>query len=147
MALFAGLVLLVCLPGCAATPAVMDKTDPVALGSTDPRYRGYLNRISKMIKEKWSYPCLKDEGTGRCDYKPARLTIEFALLQDGRVDYIRVTKKAEWEIYDEYAVNAIHHASPFPPVPPALMALAKPGTEGVRIRAAFEYKVVNPNPH
>ena len=107
----------------------MDKADPVALGSTDPRYRGYLDRISKMIKEKWSYPCLKDEGTGRCDYKPARLTIEFALLQDGRVDYIRVTKKAEWEIYDEYAVNAIHHASPFPPVPPALMALAKPGSE------------------
>jgi hypothetical protein len=74
-------------------------------GATDPRYRGYLDRISKMIKEKWSYPCLKDEGTGRCDYKPARLTIEFALLQDGRVDYIRVTKKAEWKIYDEYAVT------------------------------------------
>jgi hypothetical protein len=46
-----------------------------------------------------SYPCVNDEATGRCEYKPARLTIEFGLLQDGRVDYVRVTKKAEWQVY------------------------------------------------
>jgi hypothetical protein len=89
---------------------------------------------------------VKDEATGRCEYKPARLMIEFGLLAKRAGGLrVRVTKKAEWEVYDEYAVNAIQHASPLPPVPPALMALAKPGNAGVRIRAAFEYKVVDPH--
>jgi hypothetical protein len=30
-------------------------------------------------------------------------------------------------------------ASPFPPVPPELMAMAKPGSTGVRIQAHFAY--------
>ena len=119
VALFAGLVLLVCLPGCAATPAVMDKADPVAISSTDPRYSGYLRRVHELIRTKMSYPCVKDEATSRCDYKPARLTIEFSLLQDGQIDYVRVAQKAEWEVFDEYSVSAIRRAAPFPPVPPA----------------------------
>jgi hypothetical protein len=29
-----------------------------------PRYSGYLDRISKLIKEKWSYPCCEGRGDG-----------------------------------------------------------------------------------
>ena len=143
--LFLGAVVFASLQGCATTPAVMDTGDPIPLRSTDPRYSGYLGRISKMIKEKWGYPCVEDEATGRCEYRPARLKIEFGLLQDGRVDYVTVIAKAKWEIYDEYAVDAIRRASPFPPVPPALMSQAKPGSAVVRIVAAIEYKIVDSN--
>lgn len=69
-----------------------------------------------MIRAKWRYPCVEDEAGG-CAFKTAKLTVEFGLLQDGRVAYVTVTKKADWEIYNSYAANAIHQASPFPPVP------------------------------
>src|SRR5262249_35033142 len=52
--------------------------------------------------------------TAPCEYKSAKLTIEFGLRKDGQVDSITVTKKSGWEIYDQYAVNAIRLASPFP---------------------------------
>jgi len=121
--------------------------DPVLLDSKDSRYGGYLEQVRKLIKEKWSYPCVKDEATGRCDYKPARLVVEFGLLADGRVAYVTVTKKAEWPVYDDYAVNAVRQAAPFPPVPPDLMAQAKPGREDVLISAAFSYVLVLPEPN
>jgi len=138
--LLAGIVLaLAALHGCAVKPAVMDKGEPIPLHSTDPRYGGYLSRVSGLIKEKWGYPCVKDTATARCDYKAAHLVVEFGLLADGRVACVTVTKSAPWQIYDDYAVNAVHLASPFPPVPPELMAQAKPGREDVRIVAAFQY--------
>jgi outer membrane biosynthesis protein TonB len=113
--------------------------DPVSLDSKDSRYGGYREQVRKLIKDKLSYPCLNNEATGLCDYKPARLVVEFGLLADGRVAYVKVTKKAEWPIYNDYAVNAVRLAAPFPPVPPDLMAQAKPGREDVRISAAFNY--------
>ncbi len=64
----------------------------------------------------------------------------------GQVDYVTVIAKTQWEVYDEYAVNAIRRAAPFPPVPPALMAQARPGSAGVRILAAFQYLLVDTKP-
>ncbi len=113
--------------------------DPIPIDSKDARYRAYLEQARKMIKEKWSYPCVKDAATGRCDYKAARLVVEFGPLVDGRVADVTVTKKAAWPIYDDYAVNAVRLAAPFPPVPPELMAQAKPESEDVRIVATFQY--------
>jgi len=52
------------------------RADP--LDSTDPKYNDYLDRVRRMIKEKWGYPCVKDGMTGHCDYKSARLVIVFA---------------------------------------------------------------------
>jgi hypothetical protein len=124
----------------ARGPAAIDKADPISLTSADPRYSEYLRRVQDLISAKMSYPCVKDEAGG-CEYKPARLLIEFGLLRDGRVDYVTVITKADWEIFDEYSVNAIRNAAPFPPVPPALMAQATPGSAAVRIRAGFEYKL------
>lgn len=45
-------------------------------------------------------------------------------------------------VYDERAVKAVKAASPFPRVPPELMARAKPGSAGVTIRAGVTYKLV-----
>jgi protein TonB len=133
------------LHGCAMKLA--PQGDSVSLDSKDSRYGGYLEQVRKLIKEKWTYPCVNDEATGRCDYKPARLVVDFGLLADGRVAYVTVRKKAEWPVYDDCAVTAVRLAAPFPPVPPDLMAQAKPGREDVRISATFNYVLVSPEPY
>jgi hypothetical protein len=85
--------------------------EPILLDAPDldPRYRDYRGRVSQMIRENWVYPCVKDEATGKCEYKP---------------------------------VQAVKAASPFPRVPPELMARATPGSARVTIRAVVTYKLV-----
>ena len=113
--------------------------EPIPLDSTDAKFNDYLDRIRRMIKEKWGYPCIKDLATGYCDYKSARLVIVFGILKDGRVPTLEVAQQSGYRVYDDYAVNAIKLAAPFPPVPPSLMATAKSGSSGVKIMAAFQY--------
>jgi outer membrane biosynthesis protein TonB len=116
--------------------------EPIPLDSSDPKFNDYLDRIRRMIKEKWGYPCIKDHATGHCDYKSARLVIVFGILKDGRVPMLEVAQQSGYDVYDDYAVNAIKLASPFPPVPASLMATAKSGSAGVKIVAAFQYVLV-----
>ncbi len=116
--------------------------EPIPLDSTDPKYNDYLDRVRRMIKEKWGYPCVKDSMTGHCDYKSARLVIVFGILKDGRVPMLEIAQQSGYGVYDDYAANAIRLASPFPPVPASLMATVKPGSTGVRIVAAFQYVLV-----
>src|SRR5207245_2801465 len=90
--------------------------EPLPLDSKDARYNDYLDRVRRMIKEKWAYPCVNNLATGQCEYKSAQLVIEFGILRDGRVPFVIVLKQSDFEIYDEYAVNAIELASYFPPM-------------------------------
>jgi TonB family protein len=107
--------------------------EPIPLDSPDPRYNDYLDQIRRMIKAKWSYPCVKSLLTQRCEYKSAQLVIEFGILKDGRVPFVTVRDRSGYAIYDDFAVNAIKLASPFPPVPDAL------GRKGIPILARFNY--------
>src|SRR6266850_1680054 len=91
--------------------------EPIPLDSKDPKLNDYLDRVRRMIKEKWGYPCIKDVATGHCDYKSARLVIVFGILKDGRVPMLEVAEQSGYDVYVDYAVNAIKLASPFPPVP------------------------------
>ena len=116
--------------------------EPIPLDSRDPKYNDYLERVRRMIKEKWGYPCIKDLATGHCDYKSARLVIVFGILKDGRVPMLEVAEQSGYAIYDDYAANAIKLAQPFPPVPASLLATAKSGSQGVKIVAAFQYVLV-----
>ena len=116
--------------------------EPIPLDSSDPKYNDYLERVRRMIKEKWGYPCIKDIATGHCDYKSARLVIVFGILKDGRVPMLEVAQQSGYAVYDDYAANAIRLAQPFPPVPASLMATAKSGSSGVKIVAAFQYVLV-----
>ena len=116
--------------------------EPIPLDSNDPKFNDYLERIRRMIKEKWGYPCVKDLANGHCDYKSARLVIVFGILKDGRVPTVEVAQQSGYPIYDDYAANAIKLAQPFPPVPASLMASAKSGSSGVKIVAAFHYQLV-----
>lgn len=111
--------------------------EPLPLDSKDARYNDYLDRVRRMIKEKWAYPCVKNPVTGQCEYKSAQLVVEFGILKDGRVPFVVVRKQSDFDIYDEYAVNAIKLASPFPPMPESVAD----GRKGRAILATFSYIV------
>lgn len=107
--------------------------EPIPLDSRDPKYSDYLDRIRRMIKERWGYPCVKT-GTG-CEYKTAELVIEFGIAKDGKVPFVHLVRTSGYPIYDDYALNAIKLASPFPPVPDSL------SKKGFPIMARFHYIV------
>ena len=107
--------------------------EPIPLDSTNPKYSDYLDRVRRMIKEKWGYPCIKRPGD--CEYKTAQLSIEFGIAKDGHVPFVNVMRSSGFAVYDEYAVNAVKLASPFPPVPDSL------SKTGFPINATFNYIV------
>jgi TonB family protein len=113
--------------------------DPVPLDSSDERYSEYLEQVRRRIKEKWGFPCVR---TSRgCDHYTTSLDVHFGILKDGRVQFVDVVKTSDHSIYDEYAVNAIRLAQPFPPVPAAMMGAMKAGSTGLAISARFSYVV------
>jgi outer membrane biosynthesis protein TonB len=112
--------------------------NPIPMDTKDPRYSDYFRRIQQMIQAKMIYPCVKRE-TGECEYRSAQLSIEFGILKDGNLQFVEVVGAASYEIFDDYSVNAIKLAAPFPPVPASLMATLKPGSTGVPVSARFVY--------
>jgi TonB family protein len=115
--------------------------DPVPLDSADERYSEYLEQVRRRIKEKWGFPCVRNPATRGCDHYTTSLNVHFGILKDGRVQFVDVVKASDHSIYDEYAVNAIRLAQPFPPVPPAMMSAMKAGSTGLAISARFSYVV------
>src|SRR5262245_28287366 len=68
------LLFIVLLAGCQATrssPAPVTQEpalfqgEPIRLDAPDldPRYRDYFARLSRMIRDKWSYPCVPNAAT------------------------------------------------------------------------------------
>ena len=117
--------------------------DPIPLDTEDPRYNEYLEQVRRRIKEKWGFPCVRS-GSGReCEVHETSLEVHFGILKDGRVPFVEIVRVSDHGIYDEYAVNAILMAQPFPPVPPAMMAAMRQGSTGLAIRARFIYVVAS----
>jgi TonB family protein len=113
--------------------------EPIPLDSKDPDFTDYLERIRRLIKQNWGYPCVKNLETRECEYKSARLVVDFGILKHGPVQFVEVQKSSGLAIYDDYALNAIKLASPFPPIPAGLMARMERGSTGVPIRVNFTY--------
>src|SRR5437762_7330433 len=59
--------------------------EPIPLDSTDPRYSDYLEQVRRRIKEKWGYPCEKNEQTRVCEYRSTQLIIEFGIAKSGEL--------------------------------------------------------------
>lgn len=108
--------------------------EPIPLDSADPRYSDYLDQVRRRIKDKWGYPCVKNDGTRECEYKTAQLIIEFGIAKNGKVPFITVVRSSGYPIYDDYAVNAVKLAD-FPPIPDTF------SKTGVPILATFSYVV------
>jgi TonB family protein len=109
--------------------------EPIPLDSKDPRYSDYLDRVRRAIKEKWGFPCVKNAATHECEYKTTHLIIEFGIAKDGKVPFVTVVRSSGYPIYDDYAVNAVKLAAPFPPIPDSF------SKSGVPIHATFSYVV------
>ena len=109
--------------------------EPIPLDSKEPRYSDYLDRVRRMIRDKWAFPCVRDTASGRCEYHSAQLQVEFGIAKDGHVPFVTLRRQSGYDIMDEYALNAIKLASPFPPVPDAL------SKKGIPILATFNYVV------
>ena len=109
--------------------------EPIALDSKDPRHTDYLDRVRRAIKEKWGFPCVKNPATHECEYKTTQLIIEFGIAKDGKVPFVTVVRSSGYPIYDDYAVNAVKLAAPFPPIPDSF------SKSGVPIHATFSYVV------
>jgi len=109
--------------------------EPIPLDSANPKYSDYLDQVRRRIKEKWGFPCVKNESTRVCEYKSTQLVIEFGIAKDGKVPFVTVLRSSGYPIYDDWAVNAVKLASPFPPIPDTF------SKKGVPIHATFSYVV------
>ena len=107
--------------------------EPIPLDSTDPRYSDYLEQVRRRIKEKWGYPCEKNEQTRVCEYRSTQLILEFGIEKNGTLAFVTLTHTSGHPIYDDYALHAVQLASPFPPIPDTF------SMKGVAINASFHY--------
>ena len=115
--------------------------DPIPLDSPDPRFQEYFEQVRRRIQSKLVYPCLKNRQTFECDYKTTFVIVHFGILKSGQLQFVESVRSSEWAIYDDYSMNAIRLAQPFPPVPPALMAALGSGTSGIPIAGRFNFTV------
>jgi TonB family protein len=133
------IVLAAVFAGCAATRPVLPESEEVAGIAGEPIPLD-SPKLDPKYKEKWAYPCVEEKSWllgERCDYKAVELVIDFGILRDGRVPYVIVRRPSEFAIYNEFAVNAVKLAAPFPPIPESMLG----ERQGPPIRAAFKYVV------
>ena len=117
--------------------------EPIPLDSTKPEYSDYLDQVRRRIKAHWGYPCVKNPDTRVCEGHTTSLDVDFGILKDGRVQFVEIVRRAHYEIYDDFAVNAIKLASPFPPVPSVMMRGMSPNSTGLAIRVHFSYVLID----
>jgi len=147
-------------PGGASGPAVPDmrsalrrgaggrgqgwagiEGEPIHLDSVDPDFGPFLQQVKRQIYAKWGYPCVKNPATHGCDYYNARLYVVFGIQKSGLLQVVELQASSGYDIYDEYALNAVRLAAPYPPVPPAMLAKFKTTNVGVPILVQFTYSV------
>jgi TonB family protein len=107
--------------------------EPIPLDSANPKYVDYLDQVRRRIKEKWGYPCEKNEVTRVCEYRSTQLILEFGIAKNGELRFVTLRRTSGHQIYDDYALNAVKLASPFPPIPDSF------SMTGVPIHATFSY--------
>jgi len=106
--------------------------EPVPLDTTDPRYTDYFDKIRRRIKENWIYPREAGErGIG------GQLVIEFGIRKDGWLQFVDLKRSSGVAVLDQYALNALKLAQPFPPVPDTV------AKSTLAIAGFFNYQIVD----
>jgi hypothetical protein len=115
----------------------------ISIETADSNLREYLARVKEKIKRNWAYPCVKNPATQECEYKNAKLNIEFGILKNGVVAYVELRQGAGagLETYDYYAIEAIKGSSPFPVMPPEIVVALKQGSTGMPVVVTLKYVV------
>jgi len=105
--------------------------EPIPLETQDPKYVDYFGKLRERIKSKWIYPREAGErGIG------GQLLIEFHIAKDGHLQLLELRRSSGVEILDDYAMNAVRLAQPFPPVPDTL------AKQVLAVNGLFNYQVV-----
>ncbi len=105
--------------GCATPPprpAVAPEAPlAVDVATSEGSHAPYFAEVRRLIQGKWVYP--REEGERGIE---GMVVIEFHIAKDGRLTGVVLRRSSGFEILDEYAMNAIRLAEPFPPVPDGL---------------------------
>ena len=114
--------------------------EPIPLDTPDPRFHDYFEQLRRRIQAKWAIPCIRNPATYQCEPPPSSQVVELVMgiAKDGELRFLEVTAHAsDHRAYDDYALNAIRLASPFPPVPASLRGRGA----GLPVRVRFVYRV------
>jgi len=101
----------------------------------------YFETVRRQIRQHWTYPCMKNAATGRCEYKNASVRVQLAIRPGGTLAYVDVTTSSGLPIYDEAALTAVRRAAPFPPVPDDVMAQWRKKDGNLPLNMNFNYVV------
>ena len=89
-----------------------DNNGPIPLTTSDPKYKTYLQDVQQIIDANWQYPDLALQhglqGT---------VVIEFVILENGRVEGLRLIRSSGFRLLDEEVFRAITASSPFRRLP------------------------------
>ena len=102
--------------------------EPIPLDSKDPKFSDYFVKLRRAIKEKWAYPReAAERNIG------GQLVLEFGIAKDGQLRFIELRRSSGVPVLDDYAMNAVRLASPFPPIPDQM------SRGGIPVMAVFNY--------
>jgi TolA protein len=76
--------------------------------SANDEAEAYISKIEKRIMATWKMPP-KSDGL--------KVTLRYKLARNGSVSFARVEETSGNQSFDDSAVQAVRHASPFPPPP------------------------------
>lgn len=96
----------------------------------EAEYTAYLESVKKAIVSFWTFPELAIRNR-----KEGRVEVEFTILQDGRLDTVRVVKTSEHASVDLAAIDAVKAAAPFPKIPGQL------GIKRLNVEFTFNYVI------
>ena len=89
-----------------------DNNGPIPLNTSDPKYKTYLQDVQQIIDANWNYPDLALQyglqGT---------VIIEFVIVENGRVEGLRLIRSSGFRLLDEEVFRAIMASSPFRRLP------------------------------
>jgi periplasmic protein TonB len=89
-----------------------DNNGPIPLNTSDPKYKTYLQDVQQIIDANWNYPDLALQyglqGT---------VIIEFVIVENGRVEGLRLIRSSGFRLLDEEVFRAIMASSPFQRLP------------------------------
>ena len=120
---------------CASTPVPQGTVGIGAAGHP------YFDTVRKQIRERLSYPCVKDASTGACEYKNATVRVLLGIRRDGTLAFVDLTGSSGLPTYDAHTLEAVRRAAPFPPVPDDLMATRPAGSTDIPVSAQFNFAV------
>jgi protein TonB len=110
--------------------------EPIPLDTDDPRFSDYLDRVRRLIRSKWGFPCAEgNPHAAQCVRREGELVIEFGIAKDGHVPFVNLRDSSGSVNMDDFALNAVRLASPFPPIPDAV------SRKGIPIIATFRYLI------